>query len=124
MVYVCKKSHKKRNDSLEIWVEPSVLCVYVENQAKIEPILLYRASKCKQTKEQGSDDCLWTHIFTFSRDYYSDYYTLFFSFFCQNANITELNCDIIGCSFSKKHKLALSQTQSCEPNYIDHNILL
>ena len=30
-----------------------------------EPILLYRASKCKQTKEQGSEDCLWSHIFTF-----------------------------------------------------------
>ena len=42
-----------------------VLCTYVETQAILEPILLYRASKCKQTKEQGSEDCLWTHIFTF-----------------------------------------------------------
>ena len=31
---------------------------YVENQAILEPILLYRASKCKQTKEQSSKDCL------------------------------------------------------------------
>ena len=27
---------------------------YVENQAILEPILLYRASKCKQTKEQAA----------------------------------------------------------------------
>ena len=31
---------------------------YVENQAILEPILLYRGSKCKQTKEQDSEDCL------------------------------------------------------------------
>ena len=51
--------------SLETRAEPAVLRTYVENQAILEPILLYRASKCKQTKEQGSEDCLWTHIFTF-----------------------------------------------------------
>ena len=54
-------NHSKRKDSLETRAEP-VLRTYVENQAILEPILLYRASKCKQTKEQ---DCLWTHIFTF-----------------------------------------------------------
>ena len=52
-------------DSLEAQAEPAVLCTYVENQAILEPILIYRASKCKQTKEQGSEDCLWTDIFTF-----------------------------------------------------------
>ena len=51
-------SHKKR-----------IVCTYVENQAILEPILLYRTSKCKQTKEQGSEDCSWTHIFTFLKDY-------------------------------------------------------
>ena len=35
---------------------------HVENQATIETILLYRASNCKQTKEQGSEDYIWTHI--------------------------------------------------------------
>ena len=55
----------KRKDSLETRVELAVLRTYVENQAILEPILLYRASKCKQIKEQGSEDCLWTHIFTF-----------------------------------------------------------
>ena len=54
-----------RTYSLETWAELAVLCTYVGNQAILEPILLYRASKCKQTKEQGSKDCLWTHIFTF-----------------------------------------------------------
>ena len=112
-------SHKKRKDSLETRGEPAVLCVYVENQAILEPILLYRASKCKQAKEQGSEDCLWTYIFTFLRDYYT-----FFSFFCQNANIAGSNCAIIGCYLAKKHKLALPQTWSKEPNYIDHKILL
>ena len=54
-----------RTDSLETRAELAVLRTYVENQTILEPILLYRASKCKQTKEQGSEDCLWTHIFTF-----------------------------------------------------------
>ena len=60
-----KHSNKKRKDSLETRTELAVLCAYVENQAILEPILLYRKSKCKQTKEQGSQDCLWAHIFTF-----------------------------------------------------------
>ena len=55
----------KRTDSLETRAELAVLRTYVENQAILELILLYRASKCKETKEQGSEDCLWTHIFTF-----------------------------------------------------------
>ena len=58
-------SHKKRKDSLETSAELVVLRTYVDNKAIIEPILFYQASKCKQTKEQGKEDCLWTHIFTF-----------------------------------------------------------
>ena len=54
-----------RTYSLETRAEPAVLRTYVDNQAILEPILLYRVSKCKQTKEQDSEDCLWTHIFTF-----------------------------------------------------------
>ena len=64
VVHHLKHSHKKQKDSLETRTELAVLRTYVENQAILEPILLYRASKCKQTKEQGSVDCLWTHIFT------------------------------------------------------------
>ena len=60
-----KHSHKKRKDSLKTRAGLAILHTYVENQAILEPILLYRASKCKQTKEQGSEDCLWTYIFTF-----------------------------------------------------------
>ena len=54
-----------RTYNLETQAEHAVLRTYVENQAMLEPILHYRASKCKQTTEQGSEDCLWTHIFTF-----------------------------------------------------------
>ena len=54
-----------RTDSLETQAELAVLRTYVENQTILEPILLYRVSKCKQTKEQGSEDSLWTHILTF-----------------------------------------------------------
>ena len=54
-----------RTYSLETRAEAAALRTYVVNQATLEPILLYRASKYKQTKEQGSEDCLWTHIFTF-----------------------------------------------------------
>ena len=69
-------SHKKWKDSLETQAEQVVLYVYVESQAILEAILLYRASKCKQNKEQGSEDSLWTRIFTFFRDYYT--YFVFF----------------------------------------------
>ena len=69
LIHVCfrdvlQHSHKKRI----VWkhgAEMAVLRTYVENQAIPEPILLYLASKCKQTKKQGSEDCLWTHIFMF-----------------------------------------------------------
>ena len=57
--------YSQETDSLETRTELAVLRTYVENQAILEPILLYRASKCKQTKEQASEDCLWTHISTF-----------------------------------------------------------
>ena len=60
-----KHSHKKRKDSLSTRAELAVLRTYVGNKAILEPILLYRTSECKQTKEQGSEHCLWTHIFTF-----------------------------------------------------------
>ena len=103
-------SHKKRKDSLETRAELAVLRTYVENQAILEPILLYRASKCKQTKEQGSEDCLWTHIFTFYKIIVS-----FFSLLCQDANKTRSNCAIIVCNLSKKHKLTLYKTQNGEP---------
>ena len=56
-------SLKKRKDKLETPAELAVLRTYVENQAILEPILLYQASKNKQTKKQGSEDCLWTHYF-------------------------------------------------------------
>ena len=35
----------------------------------------------------------------------------FFPFLCQDANKTRSNCDIIGSSFSKKHKITLYKTQ-------------
>ena len=55
----------KRADSLETRAELAVLRSYVENQAILEPILFYQPLKCTQTKEQGCEDCLWIHIFTF-----------------------------------------------------------
>ena len=93
---------RKGKDSMETRAKPAVSCVYVQKKAILEPILLYHASKCKQTKKMGSEDCLWT-VYVYC-------HTFFFSFFCQNANITGSNCAIIGCNLSKKHKLALSQT--------------
>ena len=71
--------HSYKKQSLETRAELVVLRTYVENKAILEPILLYWASKCKQTKEQGSEDCLWTHIFTFFKIIVS-----FFSFLCQD----------------------------------------
>ena len=44
----------------------------------------------------------------------------FSTFFCQDANKARSNCVRLGCTLSKKHKLALYKTQSGEPNYVDH----
>ena len=104
---ICKfqHSHKIWKGSLETRVELAILYICVGNPGIPEPIFLYHVSKCKQTKEQGSKDCLWTNIFIFLHDYY-----LFFSFLWQNVNITGSKCAIADCNLSKKHKLALSQT--------------
>ena len=104
----------EETDSLETRAELAVLRINVENQAILEPIPLYRASKCKQTKEQGSKDCLWIFL---------PFYKIivsFISFLCQDANKTRSNCAIIGCNLSKKHKLTLYKTQNGESNYVDH----
>ena len=60
-----KHSQKKLKYILETVAELAILFTYAENQVLLEPILLYRGSKCRQTKEQGSEDCLWTDTFTF-----------------------------------------------------------
>ena len=57
MVQYLKLTIVIRTYSLETRAEPAVLRTYVENQAILEPIL-YWASKCKQTKEQVSEDGL------------------------------------------------------------------
>ena len=44
------KAYSQETDSLETRPERAVLWTYIENQAILEPILLYRASKYKQTK--------------------------------------------------------------------------
>ena len=46
-------SHKKWKDSLETRAERTVLRAYVENQAILQPIFLYRALKYKETKKPG-----------------------------------------------------------------------
>ena len=55
---VLHHSQKRRKGSLETLAELAVLHTYVENQATLEPITLHRASKCIQTKEEGSEDGL------------------------------------------------------------------
>ena len=112
-------SHKKRKDSLETRAELAVLRTYVENQAIPEPIRLYRASKCKQTKEQAARTVYGLIFLLFYKIIVS-----FFSFFCQDANKTRSNRAIIGYNLSKKHKLTLYKTQSEEPNYVDYKFEL
>ena len=97
-------SHKKRKDSLETLAELVILPTYIENQAVLEPSVLYRGSKCKQTKQQGSQGLL----------------SACFSSLCQDANKARSKCAIIACNLSKKHKLTLYKTQNREPNYVDH----
>ena len=72
-------------------------------------MFLYHTSKCKQTKEQGSEN--------FSGPIFLPFHIIivsFFSLFSQDAQKTGLNWD------KKKHKLAQYKTQSGEPDYVDH----
>ena len=82
-----------------------VLCTYVENQAILEPILLYGASKSKQTKSKPI-------FLAFIR-----LLSVFFSFFCKDSNKTRSNCAIMGCNLSKKYKPTLYKTQNGEANF-------
>ena len=68
-------NHKRRKGILETRAGLAVLRTYVENQAMLEPVPLYCTSTCKYNKEQGSEDCFWTHMLTFLCNYYQ-----FFSF--------------------------------------------
>ena len=82
-------SHKKQKDSLETQAELSVVSTYVENQAILERILLYRGSKCKQNKERAVYD---PYFYLFIR--------LLSSFFLFSVKI-QTKQD--GYNFSKKH---------------------
>ena len=115
-IRTCKSNHnhKKRKGSLETPTELAVQRNYVKNQAILEPILLYRTLKCKQIKEQGSENCLCTHVLPFYKTIVS------FSFFCQDANKARSNRAIIGYNLSKKHKKTLYKTQSGDPNYVNY----
>ena len=93
-------NHKKWKDSLETRAELAVLRSYVENQAILEPILLYRAPKCKQTKEQGSQDCLWTHIFIFFIRLLS-----FFFFFLSRCKQDKIKLCYNGLQFVKETQI-------------------
>ena len=54
----CVEPWSQETDSLKTRAELAVIHTYVGNQAIL-------SSKCKPTKEKGSEDCLWTRIFTF-----------------------------------------------------------
>ena len=106
------------------WTELAVLRTYVENQATQEPSPFYRASKCKQTKEQASEDCLWTHNLTFL----CDYCQLFF-FFLSRCRQNRIKLCYNRLQFvKKKNKNKHCIKHSGDANYVDHkfffNILL
>ena len=109
-------SHKKRNFSLQTRAKLAVLRTYVENQAMLEPALLYRASKCKQNKVAKRRAARTVHGLIFLPFY--KIVVSFFSFFLSRYNETRSNCAIIGCSLSKKYKLTLYKTQNGEQNYV------
>ena len=61
------RSQSQETGSLETRAKLAVLPTYVKNQTILQPILFYRASKCKQTKELSNEGCLWTHSYLFIR---------------------------------------------------------
>ena len=63
-------NHKRRKDSLETRAEVAVLHTYIENQAILEPRLIFLP--------------------------FYKIIVSFFSFLCQDANKTRSNCAIVG----------------------------
>ena len=71
-----KHSHKKRKDSLETQIKPAILRANVETQAVLEPIPLYCASRCKQTKKRAVGMLMGLLFFTFSGDNYLSFFSI------------------------------------------------
>ena len=58
---------------MERWVEPAVLRAFVENQAILEHILFYRASKCRQPKSRTTKTvygCMFFPFFVIIIDFF------------------------------------------------------
>ena len=89
-------SHKKRKDSLETRAKRPVLRAYVENEAILEPILLYRAST----------PILPSYVINIR----------VFSFLCHDTNILGSNFVKKDVATLQRNKLALYQTQNGGPN--------
>ena len=100
---ICKfqHSHKIWKGSLETRVELAILYICVGNPGIPEPIFLYHVSKCKQTKEQGSKDCLWTNIFIFLHDYY-----LFFFLFVAKCKYNRIKVCYSRLQFIKETQIS------------------
>ena len=99
---------------METRAELAVLHSYVENQAILEPILLYRDQNVNKTKSRAAR--------TVNGPIFLPFYKIIVSFFpfsYQDVNKTSSNCAIIGCNLSKEHKLTQYKTQNGEPNYVD-----
>ena len=102
-------SHKKRKDESN-W---PFYILMLRTKLYQNFIILYRASKCMQNKEQGSEDCLWTYIIPFSK--------IIVSFFLRFLSRSKQNrIKLCYNRLHKKHKLALYKAQIGQPNYVNH----
>ena len=117
-IFFSVQAQSQETDSLESRAELAVLRIYVEDQAILEPILLYWASKGKQTKEWAARTVYGLIFLPFYKILFS-----FFSFLCQDAHKTRSNWATIGCNLSKKQKLTLYKTQNRMYNYVDQTSL-
>ena len=69
--------------------------------------------------DQGSEDCLWTHIFPFSYDY-----CLIFFFFISRCKQSKIKIFYVTLQFVKETKLTQYKTQNGESNYLDHKLFV
>ena len=80
---------------------------YAKNQALLETILLYCASKCKQSPKQGISAIYGPTCLPFYEIIIG-----FFNFLDQDVIIPRSNCAIIAGDSSEKHNLAPFYTQN------------
>ena len=114
--------HKKRKDSMETRAKLAVLCTFGKTKLYKNPFFFIVYQNVEKPWSRAAKTVYETIFLPFYVVIISFFlFTIKMQIYCNRIKVC---CAITGCNYPKKHKLALYQTQSGEPNYINHKIPL